>query len=79
MQAEEIQALVSQGISNSQVEVSIDGSHVAVSVVSDAFAGLSPVKRQQLVYATLQPHIASGAIHAVHLKTYTHAEFQANA
>lgn len=74
MQAEEIQALVSQGISNSQVEVSIDGTHVAVSVVSDAFAGLSPVKRQQLVYATLQSQIASGAIHAVHLKTQTHAE-----
>ena len=71
MQPEQIQALLQAQIADSQVEVSIDGSHVNVVVVSPAFEGLTPVKKQQLVYAVLSEQIASGAIHAVHMKTYT--------
>jgi acid stress-induced BolA-like protein IbaG/YrbA len=42
-----------------------------VVVVTSEFEGLSTVKRQQLVYSHLQEAIASGAIHAVTMKTYT--------
>ncbi|BFM17415.1 BolA family iron metabolism protein IbaG [Maricurvus nonylphenolicus] len=74
MQAEEIKALLEAQIADSEVEVSIDGSHVNLVVVSPAFEGLNAVKKQQLVYAVLNEQIASGAIHAVNMKTLTPAE-----
>ena len=75
MQADDIQQLLESNIPNSEVTVSIDGSHVNLVVVSPAFEGLSPVKKQQLVYGALNDAIASGVIHAVHMKTYTPAEW----
>lgn len=74
MQIEEVKALISQVVPECELEVVIEGSHVHVVVVSEAFEGLNAVKRQQLVYGALQSAIASGEIHAVHMKTYTPAE-----
>ena len=74
MQAEEIKSVVEAAVENSTVQVTVDGSHVNLVVVSPVFEGLSPVKQQQLVYASLQDAIASGAIHAVHMKTLTPAQ-----
>lgn len=71
MQPEEIKALLEREITDSQVEVNVEGSHVNVVVVSPAFSGLTPVKKQQLVYGALSEQIASGVIHAVNMKTYT--------
>lgn len=71
MQADQIKALLQAELKDSDVQVAVDGSHVNLVVVSPAFEGLSPVKKQQLVYAPLQEALASGAIHAVHMKTYT--------
>jgi Predicted transcriptional regulator, BolA superfamily len=56
-------------IPDAQVEARMEGNHAHVTVVSAVFEGLSPVKKQQLVYGALNPAIASGAIHAVHMKT----------
>ena len=75
MQPNEIKAVLESSISESTAEVSSDGSHVNVIVISPAFEGLSPVKKQQLVYGCLQDAITSGALHAVHMKTYTPAEW----
>ena len=74
MQVENVKALIDQAIAGCDVEVTIDGSHVHLIVVSEAFDGLNAVKRQQLVYGALNDVIASGEIHAVHMKTYTPAE-----
>lgn len=71
MQPEQIKTLIETEMPGSQVQVGIDGSHVSLVVVSDEFAGLSPVKKQQRVYAILKDAISSGAIHAVHMKTLT--------
>ena len=77
MQPDELKTLIENSIENSQAEVSFDGNHAMVSVVSDTFEGLTPVRKQQLVYACLQDSIASGAIHAVHIKTYTRSQWAA--
>ena len=77
MNAEEIKGLLESKIADSEVQVNIDGSHVNLVVVSPAFEGLNPVKKQQLVYGVLQTEITSGVIHAVNMKTYTPAEWQA--
>jgi acid stress-induced BolA-like protein IbaG/YrbA len=71
MQPDQIKALLLEKLEGSQVDVNVDGSHVNVVVISSVFEGLSPVKKQQLVYAVLAEPIASGVIHAVNMKTYT--------
>lgn len=71
MNPEEIKSLLLAAIDAAEVDVKVDGSHVNLVVVSKVFEGLNPVKKQQLVYAALQDSIASGAIHAVNMKTYT--------
>ena len=48
------------------------------SVIGDVFEGLRPVKKQQLVYAVLNEHIASGAIHAVNMRLYTRDQWNAS-
>lgn len=76
MRSEEVKLLLENKIPESIVEVEVEGSHVHVTVVSPEFQGLMPVKKQQLVYAALSDEIASGVIHAVHMKTFTPEEYQ---
>lgn len=52
------------------------GDHLEAIVVSSEFAGKSKVKQHQLVYSALQEAIASEAIHALALKTYTPEAWQ---
>ncbi len=77
MQAQEIKEHLSKQFSGDYIEVTIDGSHVNLLIVSDQFEGISPVKKQQLVYAQLADLIADGTLHAVNMKTLTKAEYSA--
>ena len=72
----EIRQLLLSRIADCDVEVSGDGRHFDIQVVGDLFTGLTPVKKQQLVYAALKDEIADGRIHAVNIKTLTRAEWQ---
>lgn len=69
--------LVEKAIAGSKAEITGDGSKFEARVISDTFDGLSTVKRHKLVYAILDEHIKSGAIHALSIKTYTEAEWSA--
>ena len=53
-----------------------DTVHFEAVIVADCFGGVSRVKRQQLVYETLGPLIASGEMHAIALKLYTLSEWE---
>jgi len=77
MQPQDITTAVTTAIPDAKVDAHMEGNHAHLTVVSEQFEGLLPVKRQQLVYAALQPAIASGAIHAVHMKTFTPAQWDA--
>jgi acid stress-induced BolA-like protein IbaG/YrbA len=46
----------------------------AVNVTSDAFEGLTPIKRHKLVYACVNDEIASGELHALTIVAKTPAE-----
>ena len=61
-------------------EVSVEGGDgkFLIPAVGDAFEGLNAVKRQQAVYAAINEHIASGAIHAVTMRLLTQAEMEAS-
>ncbi|HMN35926.1 MAG TPA: BolA family protein [Chiayiivirga sp.] len=50
-------------------------THYKAIVVSDRFAGLSPVRRHQAVYAALGELM--GQFHALALHTYTPSEWEA--
>jgi len=56
-----------------------DGRHFNLVIVSSQFEGLRTIKRQQMVYAALNAEIASGALHAVNMRTFTPAELAAQA
>jgi len=77
MQSEQIKALVQRAIPDSQVDVGVQGNHISLVVISPVFSGLTIVKKQQLVYASLAEQFADGSIHAVDfMKTYTPEEWQ---
>ena len=74
MQLNEIEQIVSEAIPGAIVSVQGEGGKYLVCVVSDEFEGLNAVKRQQKVYRILNPHISSGAIHAVSMDLKTPEE-----
>ena len=76
MKALDIKALIEQGIDSEEVRVDANGNNVQLIVVSEAFEGLLPIKRQQLVYGCIQSQIADGTIHAVTMKTFTPTQWQ---
>ena len=71
MEVSQIQQLIESGLSGVDVTVTGDGYHYEAIVVGNCFEGKSMVEQQKMVYATLNEHITSGAIHAVTIKTYT--------
>lgn len=74
MDPENVKQLLQQHLADCDIEVTGDGRHFDITVVGDIFEDLNAVKKQQLVYAALNPQIADGSIHAVNMKTLTRAE-----
>jgi acid stress-induced BolA-like protein IbaG/YrbA len=58
------------------VQVTGDGYHYQLTIVSDAFLGKAKVARQQWVYARLRDYITTGSLHALSMKTWTKAEWE---
>lgn len=76
MDPEQVKQLIEQGLPDCEVHVTGDGSHFEATVIGEVFAGQTPVKKQQLVYATVNDKIASGELHALSIKTFTPDEWQ---
>ncbi len=75
METSEIKRLIEAGIADSQAFVTGDGGKYEATVISNAFDGLTMLKEHQLVYATVNEHIASGELHALSIKAYTPEEW----
>jgi len=73
MQALEVKAFLEGKLPEINVEVEGEGCNFQLNVISDEMAKLSPVKRQQQIYAHLNPWIADGSIHAVTMKFFSRA------
>lgn len=78
METSEIKLLIEAGIADSEAFVTGDGGKYEATVVSPAFEGLTMLKEHQMVYATVNQHIASGALHALTIKAYTPEEWAEN-
>ena len=71
MAAEEIVALIKQGIPDAEVkmqDLAGDGDHWAATVISPAFAGKSKIQQHQMVYSALGGRMG-GVLHALKLTT----------
>ena len=71
MAAQEIEALIRQGIPDALVEITDlagDGDHYAARVVSESFRGLPRIRQHQAVYAALGGRMG-GVLHALQLTT----------
>ena len=72
---ESIEKNIKQGMTTSYLKVVGDGQHFEAVVVSEEFAGLSRIQRQQRVNKTLGDRM-DGEIHALSMKTFTPQEWQ---
>jgi len=77
MDAATVRQLLEQHLQNCEFHVQGEGSHYDITAIGEVFQGLRPVKKQQLVYGALGECIADGSVHAVNIRTFTPAEWQA--
>ena len=71
---EQVEAMIREKLPDARVvvkDLTGGGDHLEAVVVSSEFEGKTRVKQHQLVYSALQEAMASEAIHALALKTYT--------
>ena len=75
METTEVKKIIEAGIAGSEVTVTADGGKYTAVIVSDEFEGKTMVAEQKMVYALVNDHIQSGAIHALTIKAYTKSEW----
>ena len=78
--ADQIKETLETKIASSQVAVDdLTGTsdHFQVTIVSDAFEGLSMIERHRKVYDALGSDVG-GAIHALSIKAYTNKQWTAS-
>ncbi len=74
MTPEQIQQLIAAHMPDATVAVSGGDGNFVVNVTSDAFDGLTPIKRHKLVYACVNDEIVSGELHALTIVAKTPVE-----
>jgi acid stress-induced BolA-like protein IbaG/YrbA len=79
MTAEQLQAIIAAGLSCEHIELTGDGRHWYATIVSPEFEGKRAIQRHQRVYATLGQKMHTDEVHALSMKTYTPAEWAAQA
>ena len=77
MTADELQTIIAAGLPCEHLHVEGDGRHWYATLVSAEFEGKRLIQRHQRVYATLGEKIKTDEVHALSMKTYTPAEWQA--
>jgi acid stress-induced BolA-like protein IbaG/YrbA len=74
LETEAVAELIRIGLPGAEVQVTGDGEHFEAIVVSEAFEGLSLLKRERLVMETVREQVASGELHALSIKARTPAQ-----
>jgi len=76
MDAKQVEDLIKAGLPDCEVTVTGENGHFDATIIGEVFDGLMPVKKQQVVYKTVNDYITSGELHAFTMKTYTPAEWK---
>jgi acid stress-induced BolA-like protein IbaG/YrbA len=74
VEPESIERSIRSGLACTHLQVQGDGAHFEAIVVSPAFAGLTRVRRHQLVYAALGDRMRE-EIHALSMQTLSPDEW----
>lgn len=72
----DVKALLESRIEGCEFRIKGEGCDFQVIAIGEVFDGLSRVKSQQLILGALSDEIASGALHAIAVRTYTPAQWQ---
>lgn len=75
METDDIKTLIEAAIDACEATVTEAGGKYTAVVVSPVFEGKTMIAEQKMVYAAVNEHIQSGAIHALTIKAYTPDEF----
>jgi len=79
MNADQLKALIADGLPCDYLEVDGDGRHWYATVVSAEFEGKRAIARHQRVYATLGDRMKTDEVHALSIKAFTPTEWDAQA
>jgi acid stress-induced BolA-like protein IbaG/YrbA len=79
MTADQLKALIANGLPCDYLEVDGDGRHWYATVVSAEFDGKRAIARHQRVYATLGDKMKTDEVHALSIKAFTPTEWDAQA
>jgi len=71
---EDVSTLIENKMAGADITVNGDGYKYEAIVISEAFEGLSTLKRHQLVYAAVNSAITSGELHALTIVAKTPSE-----
>lgn len=77
MNSDDLITLLRPTFPNAHIEAVNQGNKFEVLIVDDSFVGKRLVQRQQAVYAIVNAHIQSGAMHALTIHALTPDEHQA--
>lgn len=71
MDAATVEKTILAILPDAELEVEGADCDFTVTIISEQFAGLNTVKRQQKILAGFSEPLATGELHALTLKTYT--------
>lgn len=77
MNADDLIALLRPTFTDAKIEAVNQGNKFEVLIVDESFQGQRLVQRQQAVYALVNAHIQSGAMHALTIHALTPDEYVA--
>ena len=74
---EKITPLIADAIAHEELLIGHEDNYfLTITIISDVFEEMRPVKRQQMVYQPINDLIADGTIHAVKIKAMTPKEWR---
>ncbi len=76
MNSEQLTEILKAAFPDAEVAVTGQAGKFDLRIVDDLFDGKRTLARQQAVYAPINSHIASGAVHAVTIRAMTKEEWR---
>jgi monothiol glutaredoxin len=73
----EVEAMITHAYPGAEIHIEGQGCDLSITVISERFADLTMIKQHQGVMEAVNEPLVSGRLHAVTLKTYTPAQWQA--
>ncbi|NQY42172.1 MAG: BolA/IbaG family iron-sulfur metabolism protein [Legionellales bacterium] len=77
MSDQELHDILAKNFQDGDIDISSDGKHFDVRIVSEKFINLSSLKRQQMVYSFVSEYIRNGYLHALNIRALTVSEWKA--